>query len=433
MQKHALHTSSPKKKISPFLTKAFELVSDPETDALIRWKQDGRSFEIVGDDELAAEILPRFFKHGRIASMHRQFNLYGFRKVRFGDPSDMSFYHKCFIRDRPDLLANIVRNRKPAGADVEVRALALQSEVESLKRKRSEMESELTLLASGHTELQSRLDAAEETVVALRSELADTQQTTLAMHETVSALIAALSADQAGPTAAAAAAAAAAASAAAAATAAAPLAAASLPSAQRARSERSSSSASASPAGSRPPSARASRASSRSRPRVVVPQRGGGGNGAEASQPRTHGSAAPPLAAAMPAASEGPLPPPPPGDASFYSLLSPTSIQALLATPAASSSLHTLLHSPLAALPGFKKLKNLNSEARAAYSSTTLADLLSPRPPPMPLPSGSSASSAAPAASSAAERASLALPLDTPPSLRHFLSSIVPDIFASHP
>ena len=75
------------------------MVSNPETDELVRWSDEGDSFystshsypsvtldsangsPVPSHERLSKELLPRFFKHGNFSSFVRQLNMYGFHKV----------------------------------------------------------------------------------------------------------------------------------------------------------------------------------------------------------------------------------------------------------------------------------------------------------------------------------------------------------------
>jgi hypothetical protein len=48
------------------------MVGNPETATLIAWSEEGRSFWIHDPDALEAMVLPRVFKHNRIAFFTKQ-------------------------------------------------------------------------------------------------------------------------------------------------------------------------------------------------------------------------------------------------------------------------------------------------------------------------------------------------------------------------
>ncbi|BGP42876.1 Heat shock transcription factor [Rhodotorula kratochvilovae] len=115
------------KNVPAFLTKLFTMVSDPDTDELIRWSDDGDSFFVPSADRMGKELLPHYFKHQNFGSFVRQLNMYGFHKVPHlqqgvlkrenGEEGDMlEFSNANFQRGQPDLLCMIHRKVKGEGA-----------------------------------------------------------------------------------------------------------------------------------------------------------------------------------------------------------------------------------------------------------------------------------------------------------------------------
>ncbi|XP_052891669.1 putative uncharacterized protein DDB_G0277255 isoform X3 [Anopheles moucheti] len=102
--------------VPAFLAKLWRLVEDNETNDLISWSTDGRSFIIQNQAQFAKELLPLNYKHNNMASFIRQLNMYGFHKItsidngglRF-DKDEMEFTHPCFQKDHPYLLEHIKR------------------------------------------------------------------------------------------------------------------------------------------------------------------------------------------------------------------------------------------------------------------------------------------------------------------------------------
>ncbi|XP_058053945.1 uncharacterized protein LOC131205732 isoform X3 [Anopheles bellator] len=102
--------------VPAFLAKLWRLVEDSETNDLISWSTDGRSFIIQNQAQFAKELLPLNYKHNNMASFIRQLNMYGFHKItsidngglRF-DKDEMEFTHPCFQKDHPYLLEHIKR------------------------------------------------------------------------------------------------------------------------------------------------------------------------------------------------------------------------------------------------------------------------------------------------------------------------------------
>ncbi|KAJ4800297.1 Heat shock transcription factor [Rhynchospora pubera] len=95
-------------RVTPFLTKTYQLVDDHSIDEVISWNTDGTSFVVWRPAEFARDILPRFFKHSNLSSFVRQLNTYGFRKV-----SDRwEFTNENFRRNEKRLLREIRRRQK---------------------------------------------------------------------------------------------------------------------------------------------------------------------------------------------------------------------------------------------------------------------------------------------------------------------------------
>ena len=72
----------------------------------INWCSDGLSFEVPDKDTFVRETLPRYFRHSRFASVQRQLNLYGFKKVSDGE---LRFEHPDFLRDFPQRVTKVLR------------------------------------------------------------------------------------------------------------------------------------------------------------------------------------------------------------------------------------------------------------------------------------------------------------------------------------
>ncbi|XP_020089914.1 heat stress transcription factor B-1-like [Ananas comosus] len=95
---------------APFLMKTHEMVEAAETDDVISWGEEGRSFVVWKPVEFARDLLPLHFKHNNFSSFVRQLNTYGFRKVV---PHRWEFANESFRRGEQGLLSSI-RRRKAA-------------------------------------------------------------------------------------------------------------------------------------------------------------------------------------------------------------------------------------------------------------------------------------------------------------------------------
>lgn len=71
----------------PFLNKIYKMVDDPDTNSIISWGSNNRSFIILDQISFAAQILPKYFKHSNFSSFVYQLNNYvGFSLFCFSSP-----------------------------------------------------------------------------------------------------------------------------------------------------------------------------------------------------------------------------------------------------------------------------------------------------------------------------------------------------------
>ncbi|CAI8587010.1 unnamed protein product [Vicia faba] len=60
----------------PFLSKMYDMVDDPSTDAVVSWSATNNSFVVWDPPEFARDLLPKYFKHNNFSSFVRQLNTY---------------------------------------------------------------------------------------------------------------------------------------------------------------------------------------------------------------------------------------------------------------------------------------------------------------------------------------------------------------------
>lgn len=90
-----------------FPARLFQIIEN-EDNSIIRWEPDGKSFRIANHQRFEQEILPKYFRHSRVASIQRQLNLYGFRCAHRGEEKGV-FFHPQFQRGHYDEASNIRR------------------------------------------------------------------------------------------------------------------------------------------------------------------------------------------------------------------------------------------------------------------------------------------------------------------------------------
>lgn len=60
----------------PFLTKTYDMVDDPATNAMVSWSPSSNSFIVWNPTEFSGVLLPTYFKHSNFSSFVRQLNTY---------------------------------------------------------------------------------------------------------------------------------------------------------------------------------------------------------------------------------------------------------------------------------------------------------------------------------------------------------------------
>ncbi|KDO31773.1 hypothetical protein SPRG_03693 [Saprolegnia parasitica CBS 223.65] len=88
----------PTKRVPKFLRHLYNILAH-EDPSIIAWSLDGLSIKLHNVRRLEGEVLPKYFKHNKLASFQRQLNYFGFRKWTKTQACVCTFSHPHFTRD----------------------------------------------------------------------------------------------------------------------------------------------------------------------------------------------------------------------------------------------------------------------------------------------------------------------------------------------
>lgn len=103
-----MHRSNAPKRLTTFLQKTYDMVSDPQNASSVSWTGDGTAICIHNLPEFTDTVLPRYFKHNNFASFVRQLNMYDFHKCE-ESCSGIVFRHPSFVCGKKALIKSIHR------------------------------------------------------------------------------------------------------------------------------------------------------------------------------------------------------------------------------------------------------------------------------------------------------------------------------------
>ncbi|XP_063239259.1 heat shock factor protein-like [Bacillus rossius redtenbacheri] len=155
-------------RVPAFLRKLWKIVENPETDSMIRWSNEGKSFIVLDASEFV-KVMPLWYKHGNMASFIRQLNMYGFRKVVTLDNgmtsgNTMEYSHPHFVKSCPSLIENIRRLVRPKRGSVPVGQVL--SQLQEASSAQEMLSAQLQLMRSKHVQLASELEALRKVALA---------------------------------------------------------------------------------------------------------------------------------------------------------------------------------------------------------------------------------------------------------------------------
>ena len=99
-----------KEKFPKVLYQLLEDATNNSDEDIVCFLPHGRSFIVKDIGKFETIVMPKYFKMSVWKSFRRQLNLYDFTRVTCG-PDRGSYYHKSFVRGKPELLDDMKRSK----------------------------------------------------------------------------------------------------------------------------------------------------------------------------------------------------------------------------------------------------------------------------------------------------------------------------------
>ncbi|KAL4145287.1 hypothetical protein PRNP1_013318 [Phytophthora ramorum] len=97
--------------VPKFLRFLFQIL-EAEDPGIVTWSHGGTAFQIIQPEELANQILPKYFKHNKVSSFQRQLNYFGFKKWTKTQTNICTFSHPFFLRADKERMKLIKRKER---------------------------------------------------------------------------------------------------------------------------------------------------------------------------------------------------------------------------------------------------------------------------------------------------------------------------------